>query len=175
MDTSPFECAAACASLGLPIAFLPGDKVDVKRCGGRVLELQEEAVVLGTYQGRLFYRLISQKSEGGSLMEGGGRSWFWDESEAVDGGLQLIGEGLGLSITLPKLNRFNPTHSGLKVVYEGGAVGALLGLVQTIIVSNIISNVSLCSNAQSGPIWKFLTDPSQWVPFLVEHLYHHIK
>lgn len=122
LDTSPFACAAACASLGLSIAFLPGDKVDVKRCGGRVLELQEEAVVLGTYQGRLFYRLISQKSEGGSLMEGGGRSWFWDESEAVDGGLQLIGEGLGLSIALPKLNRFNPTHSGLKVVYEGGAV-----------------------------------------------------
>jgi len=122
LDTSPFACAAACASIGLPVAFLPGDRIDVKRCGGRILELQEEAVVTGTYQGRLFYRLVSQKSEGGSLMEGGGRSWFWDESEAVNGGLQLIGKGLGHSIELPKLNRFKPQHGGLKVVYGGGAV-----------------------------------------------------
>lgn len=126
LDTSPFACAAACASIGLSIAMLPGDKVDVKRSAGRILELQEEAVILGTYQGRLFYRLVSQKSEGGSLMEGGGRSWFWDESEAVDGGLQLIGEGLGHSVALPKLSRFNPLCGGLKVVYSGGAIGEFL-------------------------------------------------
>ena len=120
---SPLSCAAACASIGLPIALLPGDRVDVKRSAGRILELQEEAVVLGTYQGRLFYRLVSQKSEGGSLTEGGGRAWFWDESEAVDGGLQLIGDGLGHNVPLPKLNRFKPKCGGLKVVYGGGAVG----------------------------------------------------
>ena len=122
LDMSPFSCAAACASIGLSIALLPGDRVDIKRSAGRVLELQEEAVVLGTYQGRLFYRLVSQKSEGGSLMEGGGRSWFWDESEAVEGGLQLIGLGLGLGVSLPKLSRFKPLCGGLKVVYIGGAV-----------------------------------------------------
>jgi len=121
-DMSPFSCAAACASIGLSIALLPGDRVDIKRSAGRILELQEEAVVLGTYQGRLFYRLVSQKSEGGSLMEGGGRSWFWDESEAVDGGLQLIGEGLGFGVTLPKLSRFRPQCGGLKVVFKDGAV-----------------------------------------------------
>ena len=125
LDTSPLACAAACASLGLPVALLCGDRVDVKRSSGRILELQEEAVVLGAYQGRLFYRLVSQKSEGGSLMEGGGRAWFWDESEAVEGGLQLIGEGRGRSVVLPKLNRFNPVCGGLKVVYNGGAVGKL--------------------------------------------------
>ena len=58
-------------------------------------------------------------------MEGGGRCWFWDESEAVDGGLQLIGNGLGHSVALPKLERFNPRCGGLKVVYKGGAVGEL--------------------------------------------------
>eukprot|EP00985_Skeletonema_marinoi_P004924 scaffold2134_cov178-Skeletonema_marinoi.AAC.2 len=125
LDTSPLACAAACASLGLPVALLCGDRVDVKRSSGRILELQEEAVVLGAYQGRLFYRLVSQKSEGGSLMEGGGRAWFWDESEAVEGGLQLIGEGRGRSVVLPKLNRFNPVCGGLKVVYASGAVGKL--------------------------------------------------
>lgn len=123
LDTSPFANASACAAIGLPVALLPGDKVDVKRSAGRILELQEEAVVLGTYQGRLFYRLVSQKSEGGSLMEGGGRAWFWDESEAVEGGLQIIGEGQGFSVELPKLNRFKPLNGGLKVVYLGGAVG----------------------------------------------------
>lgn len=122
LDTSPFACAAACASIGLPVAYLPGDKIDVKRSAGRILELQEEAVILGAYQGRLYYRLVSQKSEGGSLMEGGGRAWFWDECEAVDGGLQLIGDGLGHGVELPKLNRFNPPHGGLEVVYQGGAV-----------------------------------------------------
>ncbi len=124
LDTSPLSCAAACASIGLSIALLPGDRVDIKRSAGRILELQEEALVLGSYQGRLFYRLVSQKSEGGSLMEGGGRAWFWDESEAVDGGLQVIGEGLGLGLTLPKLSRFKPLCGGLKVVYkkEGAVV-----------------------------------------------------
>ena len=125
LDTSPLVCAAACASIGLPFALLPGDKVDVKRSAGRLLELQEEAVVLGAYQGRLWYRIISQKSEGGSLMEGGGRAWFWDESEAVEGGLELIGEGKGRSIELPKINRFKPSIGGLKIVYIGGAVGKL--------------------------------------------------
>ena len=122
LDTRPLSCAAACANIGLPIALLPGDKVDVKRSAGRLLELQEEAVVLGAYQGQLWYRLISQKSEGGSLMEGGGRAWFWDESDAVDGGLKLIGEGKGRSIELPKIKRFKPS-GGLKIVYSGGAVG----------------------------------------------------
>lgn len=125
LDTSPFACAAACAAIGLTTAFLPGDLVDVKRSAGRILELQEKALVLGTYQGRLFYRLISQKSEGGSLMEGGGRAWFWDESEAVEGGLHIIGNGRGLSVELPKLSRFKPVTGGLKIVYPGGAVGML--------------------------------------------------
>lgn len=133
-DTTALVCAAACASIGLPVALLPGDKIDVKRCAGRLLELQEEAVILGAYQGRLWYRLTSQKSEGGSLMEGGGRAWFWDESEAVEGGLMLIGEGKGLSVELPKLKRFRGPRGGLKIVYAGGAVGmyAFFGVLQTI-------------------------------------------
>ncbi len=125
LDISPLSCAAACASLGLPIALLHGDRVEVKRSAGRILELQEEALVLGAYQGRLFYRIVSQKSEGGSLTEGGGRSWFWDESEAVDGGLKLTGDGLGRSVPLPKMCWFSPQCGGLKVIYPGGAVGEI--------------------------------------------------
>jgi hypothetical protein len=88
-----------------------------------MLELAEEAVVLGAHQGRLFYRIVSQKSEGGSLTEGGGRAWFWDESEVVDNGIVLIGEGKGMGIPLPILDRFKCLSAGgLKIVYEGGAV-----------------------------------------------------
>merc|ERR1712194_241640 len=73
--------------------------------------------------GKLFYEIISQKSEGGSLTEGGGRAWFWDESEVVDNALKLIDNGLGLGIKLPLLERFKCTYrGGLRVVYNNGAV-----------------------------------------------------
>jgi hypothetical protein len=103
--------------------LLPGDRVAVKRSAGRQLELAEEALVLGAFQGRLFYRLVSQKSEGGSLTEGGGRAWFWDESEVVDDSLQLVGAGRGLGIALPLIDRFRCLSTGgLRIVYQGGAV-----------------------------------------------------
>ena len=123
LDKSPFACASACASLGLPTALLSGDIVSVKRSAGRMLELPEEARVLGACQGKLFYEIISQKSEGGSLTEGGGRAWFWDESEVVDNALKLVNKGLSLNIKLPILDRFKCIHKGgIRVVYSNGAV-----------------------------------------------------
>jgi hypothetical protein len=121
LDSSPLACASASALLGLNRAFLPGDRVRLKRSAGRILELAEEAVVLGSFQGRLYYKIVSQKSEGGSLTEGGGRAWFWDESEVV-GGLELMNDSKAKGIELPLMDRFRCTSSGgLKVVYEGGA------------------------------------------------------
>ncbi len=122
VDKCPFACACACASLGLTYVLLPGDRVAIKRSAGRLLELQEEAVILGVCQGRLYYRLTSQKSEGGSLTEGGGRAWFWDESEVVDGGLEIIGDNGTFSINLPLLERFKCPSKGLRVIFSGGAV-----------------------------------------------------
>lgn len=123
LDCSPLACAAACAAVGLDHALLAGDRVVVKRSVGRPLELAEEAVVLGAHQCRLYYRLVSQKSEGGSLTEGGGRAWFWDESEVVGDSLQLVGEGKGRGAELPLIDRFRCMSSGgIKIVYEGGAV-----------------------------------------------------
>lgn len=123
IDVSAIACASACASLGLKKALLPGDRVAIKRSNGRILELDEEALVLGACQGRLYYQIVSQKSEGGALSEGGGRAWFWDESEVVDGSLQIIGTARGLDIDLPLLERFQCSSAGgLRVVYSGGAV-----------------------------------------------------
>lgn len=122
LDTTPEACAAACASLGLDVAFLSGDRVRLLRSAGRILELAEEALILGACEGRLYYRIVSQKSEGGSLTEGGGRAWCLDESEVVDG-LPCVSSGRGLKVPLPKLQRFCcPTTGGLKVVHEEGAV-----------------------------------------------------
>jgi hypothetical protein len=122
LDSSSLACAAASAALGLREAYLAGDRVCLKRSAGRILELAEEAIVLGAYQGRLFYRIVSQKSEGGSLTEGGGRAWCWDESEVVDG-LPFVGNPKGLGVELPLLDRFRCLSvGGLKIVYEGGAV-----------------------------------------------------
>jgi len=122
LDSSPLACASASALLGLNRALLSRDRVCLKRSAGRILELAEEAVVLGSFQGRLYYKIVSQKSEGGSLTEGGGRAWFWDESEVVDG-LELMNDLKAKNIVLPLMDRFRCTSSGgLKVVYEGGAV-----------------------------------------------------
>jgi len=122
LDSSPLACACASALLGLKLPLLSGDKVKLKRSAGRILELAEEAIVLGAFQGRLYYRIVSQKSEGGSLTEGGGRAWCWDESEVVDG-LIPIGTPKCLGVELPLMDRFKCTSTGgLKIVYEGGAV-----------------------------------------------------
>lgn len=122
LDSSPLACASASALLGLNRALMSGDRVRLKRSAGRILELAEEAVVLGSFQGRLYYKIVSQKSEGGSLTEGGGRAWFWDESEVVDG-LEILSDSKAKDIVLPLMDRFRCTSpGGLKVVYEGGAV-----------------------------------------------------
>merc|ERR1712038_170191 len=98
-------------------------RVSVKRSAGRLLEMSEDAQVLGAYQGRLWYEIVSQKSEGGSLSEGGGRAWFWDESEVVDNSIQIIGESDAQGIELPLLERFTcSAKGGLRIVYSGGAV-----------------------------------------------------
>ncbi|CAB9500257.1 Probable E3 ubiquitin-protein ligase hulA [Seminavis robusta] len=122
LDASPLACATSSAALGLKRALLAGDRVRLLRSAGRLLELAEEAVILGAYQGRLFYQIVSQKSEGGSLTEGGGRAWFLDESEVVDG-LPFIGQGHAGDIDLPLMDRFRcNSPGGLKVSYGGGAV-----------------------------------------------------
>jgi hypothetical protein len=123
LDSSNFACASACALLGMKHALLAGDRVKLKRSAGRILELAEEAVILGSFQGRLYYSIVSQKSEGGSLTEGGGRAWFFDESEVVDGLEVVHRPPKGLNAELPMMDRFTCTSSGgLRIVYEGGAV-----------------------------------------------------
>mmetsp|Transcript_40145 Transcript_40145/g.94371 ORF Transcript_40145/g.94371 Transcript_40145/m.94371 type:complete len:1076 (-) Transcript_40145:319-3546(-) len=119
-DTSAVSCALACALLGLDEVFLSGEFVMIKRSAGRILEMPEEAVVLGVYQERLFYRIQSQRTEGGSLREGGGRAWCFDESEVVSEGVSRISKSKAAGIYLPRLQRF--LGMPLQVVFDDGAV-----------------------------------------------------
>lgn len=122
VDSSPLACAIACANLGLDVVLLRGDRVKISRSAGRILELAEEATVLGAFKGRLYYKIVSQKSEGGSLTEGGGRAWVWDESEVVDG-IHFVESSKSKELRLPLMSRFaRPSSGGLKIVYSGGAV-----------------------------------------------------
>jgi hypothetical protein len=50
INSSPVSCAAACTLLGLEV-LLAGDRVKLTRSAGRILQLAEEAIVVGVYQG----------------------------------------------------------------------------------------------------------------------------
>ena len=65
VSTDRVDVIEACANLGLKTVLLVGDVVKLKRVNGRLLELSEEALIVGAFNGTLWYRLISQKGEGG--------------------------------------------------------------------------------------------------------------
>ncbi|KAL7566238.1 hypothetical protein ACA910_011302 [Epithemia clementina (nom. ined.)] len=122
LDTSAYGCAAASSALGLKTVLLPGDRLRLKRSAGRVLELAEEAIVLGQHQLRLYYKIVSQKNEGQSLNEGGELPHFFEECDMVDG-VEFVTTPKGSRPALPLLDRFTwRLPFGLKVVYSGGAV-----------------------------------------------------
>ena len=122
LDRTAIGCAAACALLGLPVALLPGDKIRLRRSEGRPLELDEDVVILGQNQLRLFYRVYAQKNEGQSLSEGGDQCHWFDEYDFVEP-IEFLSDPKGRGVPLPLLKRFRaPVDGGLKVVYHGGAV-----------------------------------------------------
>jgi len=124
IDTSPISCAVACARLGLTFVLLPGTRLSIKKSAGRNLEMPEEAEIIGSFQGNIWYTLVSQKSEGGSLTEGGGRAWFWDESDVIEGAFNLIDPLNSASLPyLPLLDRFKCTsEGGLRIEPSSGGV-----------------------------------------------------
>jgi len=96
---------------------LPDDKVRVKRSAGRILELADEALVLDVYQGRLWYRLMSQGSDGGSLSEGGDRAWCWSECEVVNESL----------IPMSRRGAYNVAESALEKVTNHCSTNSKVG------------------------------------------------
>ena len=122
MSKEPVDVIEACVNVGLQMILLPGDVIRVKRSSGRVLELREEATILGAHNGNLYYKLFSQKGEGGSLVEGGGRAWQFGACDCIDDGFEVLKrvDDRTLDISLPLSREF--CGGKIKVVYGGGAV-----------------------------------------------------
>ena len=125
LDTSPRACLAASARLGLRRPFFAGDKISVARAGGRKLDQPEEAVLLGAFRGALWYRIETQRGEGGH--EGAYRPWCWMPSDVED--LELLDRSPSVPPAVAKLVSATnmarlPTYRGgkLRIVFEGGAV-----------------------------------------------------
>jgi HECT-domain (ubiquitin-transferase)/SPRY domain/UBA/TS-N domain len=122
LDTSEIGCAAASSALGMKYALLPGDRIRLKRSAGRILQLAEEAVILGQHQQRIIYKIVAQENEGQSLSEGADLPHCFEECDVVDD-IEFLSEPKGHGIPLPTLDRFRCMSScGLKIVYSGGAV-----------------------------------------------------
>jgi len=78
-------CAEASIRLGLPIAMFRGDRFLFVRSSGRELEQKEEAVVLGAFQGRLWYRLDTQQTDIASeLLESAELAWCLSPQDVED-------------------------------------------------------------------------------------------
>jgi SPRY domain len=76
VDITPRACVEACIRLGLPYTLLRGDRVLFSRSSGRKLDTKEEAVILGSYKGQLWYRLDSQQGQAdGGIMESAALAW----------------------------------------------------------------------------------------------------
>lgn len=125
LDISPRACVDASIRLGLPAALYHGDRIVFLKSCGRVLESKEEAVVLGSFRGQLWYRFDSQ-SNTGVLVEGSGLAWCLAAHEVED--IQLIKRG-NIQNILPselidvELCRLPVFRGGLlRVIYESGAV-----------------------------------------------------
>jgi len=79
----------ACVRLGVSELLLAGDRIKLKRSNGRPLELEEIAEITGVHDNMLYYTLISQKGEGGSLSEGGGRAWCMNQCDTMAGSFEM--------------------------------------------------------------------------------------
>ncbi|RLO02001.1 hypothetical protein DYB28_001446 [Aphanomyces astaci] len=77
VDTSVERCVQVCRDS--PTVLVTGDRVKIISKGGRALDAPEEAIVLGVYRNRLWYRVETQGNEGGD--EGRGYAWYWDPIE----------------------------------------------------------------------------------------------
>jgi hypothetical protein len=125
LDISPRACVDASIRIGLPTALYHGDRIMFVKSCGRGLESKEEAVVLGSFRGQLWYRFDSQNNTG-VLVEGSSLAWCLAAHDVED--IQLIKRG-NIQNTLPselidlELCRLPVFRGGLlRVIYESGAV-----------------------------------------------------
>ena len=125
LDTSPRACVEASIRLGLPMGLFRGDRIYFTKSCGRALGTKEEAVILGAYDGLLWYRLDAQKGDV-SLQDGSSPAWclaVHDVESFVIGSRSSSSGSLPSEVANIELPRIPTYHGGcLRVVYENGAV-----------------------------------------------------
>lgn len=117
VDISPLSCVEASVRLGLSTALFHGDRVSFDKSSGRRLEVKEEAVILGVYQGQLWFRHDSQQSSS-SLSESVAVAWSLAQNDVE--GMSIVRRSKIshpfslpseiISIELPRIKAF---HGGL--------------------------------------------------------------
>ena len=118
LDLSLKASAESSIRLGLERALFPGDRIKITKSCGRQLESSEEAIILGTYRKRLWYRLT-----GDNVSEGSSLAWCLAPYDSE--GLSVLQRG-GLvpdrlaNLELPRIPQFR--GGALKVTCKDGAV-----------------------------------------------------
>ena len=129
LDKSPHACVDASIRLGLSVALFHGDRVVFTSSCGRKLEAKEDAVVLGSLRGQLWYRLDSQREgDRGAMLEGSNANLAWCFAPFDMEDIELVRRGSVVKLLPPRvldlpLARIPMFHGGLlRIVYEQGAV-----------------------------------------------------
>jgi hypothetical protein len=127
VDTSPYACVEASIRLGLSNALFKGDRVLFSKSAGRSLDTKEEAVILGGYRGKLWYRLDTLQGDDGNTIESSNLAWSLVPHDIE--GMTLIRRGNAynkslsqeiLDIPLPRIPLY---HGGMiSITHSGGAV-----------------------------------------------------
>ena len=118
LDLSAAACAESCIRLGLKYALFSGDRIEITKSCGRHLEVAEEAVVLGTYMKRLWYRL-----NGDNVAEGSSFAWFLAPYDTE--GLRLLRRGSFvpekvMNLPLSRIPRYR--GGACRVICKDGAI-----------------------------------------------------
>jgi hypothetical protein len=124
LDTHPVACVRASVMLGLSTPLFTGDRLLMNSSAGRAIDAKEEAIVLGVYDGRLFYRLDIQRG-GENSNEGASLVWMFcqydmDKLTIVSRGKMYQSLRDEDNASLAKTPKFQGTF--LRVTYETGAV-----------------------------------------------------
>lgn len=118
------SCVEASINLGLSHPLFHGDRIVFTKTSGRSLDTKEEAVILGSYKGLLWYKLDSHDVTTEEVIETGADVWFLVPNDVE--GMSLLKRGLcqvpsvGIETPLPRIPLF---HGGfVHVFHENGAV-----------------------------------------------------
>jgi hypothetical protein len=151
VDISPEACVKASIRLGLPTALFHGDRVSFEKSSGRKLETKEEAVILGVYQGQLWFRHDSQQSSA-SLSESTAVAWSLAQNDVE--GLSIIRRSMiQYPFVLPAgvveilLPRIKPFRGGMVTLTlsSGAAMRNGLEIDTSDMIREIAANTSLYS------------------------------